>query len=181
MKMGSVFWHLGGVLELAAFEHLSFAGADEIKKACQNFLKFHVGDSSPLAPPLSEFDKLCELRHSIVHANGYIAGKNAIALSLPPANGRLAVSISYPQIQEAALICMSLVTSLNTELFAEVAKRWAIEWRAMPDWIPANEELLFAELFALFHSVADARLGSIPNPLTVDQCRENVKRTFGLI
>lgn len=181
VKLGSVLWHGSTALELAAFEHSSFAGADEIKKACRNFLNFSFTQTSPLWEPLEEFDRLCQLRHSIVHANGYLAGKNAVALALPSATGRLRVSITYAQLQEAALICTSLATSFNTELFAEVAKRWALNWRQFPDWNAANEDILFADFHGLFYSSIDAAASTIPDPMILEQCRDEVKRSYGLL
>ncbi len=181
VKLGSVLWHQGTALELAAFEHLSFAGAEEIKRACRNFLDFSFTQTSPLWGPLDEFDRLCQLRHSVVHANGNLAGKNAVSLALPSVTGRLRVSITYAQLQEAALICTSLITSFNTELFAEVAKRWALKWRELPDWIAANENMLFAELHGLFYSSIDAAESTIQDPMFLEQCRDEVKRTYGLL
>lgn len=181
VKWGSVLWHRTGVLEMAAFEHLSFAGETEIKKACRTFLGFPISDASPLATPLSEFDRLCELRHSVVHSNGYIAGKNAIALSLPPVAGLLKVRIDYPQLQEAAWICTSLVTSFNTELFALMAERWARDWRRLADWDLTREIHLFADIFTQFRSSIDQGSNNIPDPLPLDQCRDEVMRAFGLI
>lgn len=181
VKWGSILWHRSGTIEMAAFEHLSFAGEAEIKKACKNFLSFQINDASPLASPLSEFNQLCELRHSVVHSNGYLAGKNAIALNLPPVTGLLQVRMDYPQLQEAAWICTSLVTSFNAELFTLMANRWAREWRRMPDWNATDEDRLFEEIFNEFRSATDRTNNTIPHLLSHDQCREDVKRDLGLV
>lgn len=180
VKWGSVLWHQGNNVEISAFENSSFASSNEIKKSCRNFLAFSIQDSSPLITPLEEFDRLCEIRHSVVHANGYIAGKNAVVLNLPPTTTRIRASLGFQQLQESALICTSLATTFNSQLFALIGKRWAIEWRTKPDWNPANENSRFEEIWNLFHSAVDSSAGLIQFPMTIEQCRDAIKLEFGI-
>lgn len=182
VSLGSVVWHGGVDLERGIFEHLSFAGADNIKSICKKFtgLEFKKGGLS--FSILDEFSKVCELRHGIVHSNSILAGKNAIRLGLNRTGNRfIKVNIGYREIQECASVLTTLVASVNTEFFEELCRRWAIEWRKQTPIDSTNEMLLFEKIWNSFYSHIDATEGNISNSLTMEQCAEEVKKEYKLI
>jgi hypothetical protein len=58
VKLGSVVWHGGQDAERGAFEHISFAGAENLITTSKKFL----GYSLKRTQLVEEFDKVCELR-----------------------------------------------------------------------------------------------------------------------
>jgi hypothetical protein len=180
IKLGSVIWHRAGQVERSAFEHLSFADAETIKSTCKKFLKYDLKKSDLTNELLQEFAKICELRHGIVHANSFLVGKNAIKLELSnnTPNKALKISIGYEQLQECSLISTMLIASFNTELFEEMAKRWAVDWPKLPSWHPGRANTLFKKIWDAFYSQRDEQNGSLSTSLTMQQCKKKIKKEF---
>lgn len=176
--LGSVIWHLKNNVERGLFENISFADADTIKKTCKKYLDYDIEKKSATAAALEEFDKICELRHGIVHSNSIIAGKNALKLGIKSNNKALKISIGYKQLQECALICTTLVTSFNTELFTTLVKRWAVDWTKLPSWDTNNDNALFNIIWKTFSSTIDNFNGTIQYKTTMQRCRNLVKKEF---
>jgi hypothetical protein len=170
VKLGSVIWHGGVSAERGAFEHISFSGGDVIQSTAKKVLKYDLKASVPLR----EFDKVCELRHGIVHASGMMAGINAVKLQVRRRQHPVRIQLGYSQVQECALICTALVTTLNSELFVEFCRRWAVDWRRLPAWDPLSANKLFRELWFTFISTIDSARGSIPTPMGMVKCRNRI-------
>ncbi|MEK8020863.1 MAG: hypothetical protein VSS75_028670 [Candidatus Parabeggiatoa sp.] len=180
IKLGSVIWHREGQVERSAFEHISFADADTIKNTCKKVLKYDLKKSDLTNELLQEFGKICELRHGIVHANSFLPGKNAIKLEMSnnAPNQALKITVGYEQLQECSLISTMLIASFNTELFEEMAKRWAVDWPKLPSWDPARANALFKKIWDAFYSKRDQQNCSISTSLTMQQCRNRIKKEF---
>ncbi len=178
INFGSVIWHAGKDFERGAFEHISFAGADNIKKTCNQYLGYKIKDSSQVASVLNEYNAVCELRHGIVHSNLIIAGRNAIKLQLSPTKSHLEIRAGFNEVQECASICTNLVASFNIEIFEVIAKRWAIEWPKTHWWKKENEFNIFKVIWNTFHSKNDEKVGSIPLSLSPLKCKNFIKKEF---
>ncbi|MFI8712405.1 hypothetical protein [Brevibacillus brevis] len=182
IHLGSVVWHGGVEVERGAFEHLSFASSENVKSACKKFLNIEIKKDNSVSYILEEYTKVCELRHGIVHSNAILAGKNAVKLGLTK-NGStlLKIKLGFKEVQECASIITTLVASFNSELFKEIGKRWAIDWRRSGIINDLNEEEYFNLIWGMFFSEIDSQEGNIPNELTVQECLEEVKKEFRLI
>ena len=180
INLDSVIWHREGLVERGAFEHISFADADKIKSTCRKFLKYELKKRGITNELLQEFGKICELRHGIVHSNSLLAGKNAIKLEIPnnAPNQVLKITIGYEQLQECRLISTMLIASFNTEMFEEMAKRWAVDWPQLPSWNSETADVLFEKIWKSFYSKVDKQNSSISTQLTMLQCKNRVKREF---
>lgn len=179
VNLGSVLWHPSDAVERGAFENLSLAGAESIKKTAKQFIGMDFKQRG-LEPILAEFDKVCELRHGIVHSGRVLAGKNGMKLKLPPSDDILRIEIQYAELQEICSVCTTLIASCNKELFELLAMRWATSWRATPSWDPSNESPLFKRLWLVFHSSIDNANGTIPHRSTWVKCRNLVKQEFNV-
>lgn len=180
INLGSVVWHGGVNVERGAFEHISLAGSDSIIKTCKNFTKFDIKKGMALYSVLEEYDKVCELRHGIVHSNSILAGKNAIKLGINSTSNLIKINIGYNQLQDCASVCTTLVATFNSELFNEIAKRWAIDWRRIIAIDASNEHILFKQVWESFYSNIDATNNLIPNKLSMIKCKNKIKRVFGV-
>ncbi|MHB8101440.1 MAG: hypothetical protein ACYDEF_04510 [Methanosarcina sp.] len=179
INIASALWYGKNFVARGAFEDHSFASAYTITKTCKDYLGYDLKCAKKADSIFNEFDKICELRHCIVHCNSIIAGKNAIKLGLKNENDNtIKVSIDYPKLQECGLICTCLVTSVNTELFELIARRWAVDWPKLPSWDPKDEYVLFKKTWNLFYSNTDSQNSSIVCELTMRKCKNLTKQFY---
>ena len=171
VSLGSVLWHGNCYIERGAFEHISFANPDTIINKCNNYIgyKFDKGD------PFKEYATVCQFRHSIVHSDSIIAGKNAIALKISNSDNIIKVKIDYSELQECAAICTSLVTTINSKLFQEIAKRWGVDWPKEPFWDSTKEHSMFKLIWECFYSTNDHARNSIDSDLSLMKCKNLIK------
>jgi hypothetical protein len=174
IRLGSVLWHGADDAVRGAFEQMSFASSKNVRETAKKFLDYQMR----LSPALVEFDKVCELRHGIVHSQSVLGGKNALKLQVNPSATRLKIAIGFSELQEAASICTSLVISINTELFGVFAKRWAKEWPQLPSWVASERHSSFKSLWKAFYSSRDAGSGAIPTPLSLTKARNAIAKEF---
>lgn len=179
INIASALWCGKYFMARVAFEDYSFASSNAIIKACKDYIGHDIVCAKNEDSIFKEFDKICELRHCIVHSNSIIAGKNAIKLGLKnEKNKAIEISIDYSKLQECGLICTCLVTSLNIELFELIVRRWAVEWPRLPSWNPKEEYILFKKIWDIFYSEKDYQSNSIDCILTIRQCKNFAKQSF---
>lgn len=179
INFGSVIWHPNDIVERGAFEHISLACSDNIINTTKKYIGIDL-KCTHLKPILEEFEKVCELRHGIVHSNRVLAGKNAIKLKLPSSDKITKIVISFGQLQEITSICTTLVISFNQLMFEEMAKRWATTWRNSPIWDNKLENSFFKALWKTFYSEQDQKNGTIPYSGTWVKCRNDVKKEYNI-
>lgn len=168
-------------IELSAFENQSMSDYQVISKNAKAIFDINVNTSiSSINSPLLEYQKLCELRHSIVHSNGLINSKNAIELDLPPTKNHYHVQLSFAEIQNAALICTSLICASNIEFFDKMVNRWAFEWRLLPEFNHSNRLDSFKKIWEIFISEIDSTNNSISKPSTIIKTKNKVEKEFNL-
>lgn len=178
INLGSAMWHKVSEIERGAFEHYSFSESKKIIEASRKYIGIDL-NKTDLLPIINEFNKICELRHAIVHSSRYLAGKNAINLDIAKSNKELKIGIAYAQIQEAGSICTTLVVAYNQQIFKTMGKRWALNWRDNT-WNKQKEDASFKLLWNTFYSKIDKRDGTIPLQGTWVKCRNSIKREFNL-
>lgn len=180
VSLGSIIWNKDLVIEKSIFENISFSDADAIEKELRKCTKIEIKREELLKDLLNEYDKLCQMRHAIVHSKCILAGKNATQLSIPPKENEVIISIGYAELQECASICTALVEAFNLKVFVEMAERWAIKWRNDDFWDISMENDYFSELWDIFSSVI-ARESSSLAEMTKIKCKNAIKREFHLI
>jgi hypothetical protein len=173
-------WIGYGELEKGAFENTSFSDADTIRKNLAGLIGYTISNTSQVSSPLDEFNKLCELRHAIVHSAGLLAGKNAVQLQLPSSKNSVKISVGFSELQEAAEICTSLVCAVNLELYIHISKRWLNEWPKIPAYKNKDFNILFKDLWALFFSNFDANNNLISDVLSPVKARNLIVKTRGV-
>jgi hypothetical protein len=180
VQLGSLLWAEGPLQNRSAFEFYAFSSADSIRKAVQNFTCYQVRTGGTFALMLREYDKLCELRHAVVHSGHLVAGKNAIKLGLRRSKKPLKVTLGYPELQAAGSVCTALVQAANSELFEALVERWATEWRGLPSWNPAEESQLIKRIRTAFGSKRDKKNKTIGQYLSDGQFLANVRAEFNI-
>lgn len=178
INLGSVIWHPNEYIERGAFEHISFSESSKIIEITRKYIGVDLNQSN-LTPILAEFNKVCELRHGIVHSSRVLAGKNALFLDLPSSENEQYITIGYGELQNIASICTTLVVSYNQNLFEKMIHRWATNWRK-PNWNSEIENREIKKIWDIFYSKIDKANNSIPETGTWVKCRNLVKTEYQL-
>lgn len=180
INLGGVIWHGGERFGRSAFEHKSFANADELKKAFRGYLDMDLPERE-FRGPLAEYDKLCQLRHGIVHADGFLPGRNAVKLEIPRSESAVRIVVRFRQLQEAAAVVTNLVVLLNRKIFSNLCDRWAIKWRARTDWRGGDESALFSSIWTLCYSRTENAQRDGGDNITQGACESLVRAKYSLI
>ncbi len=180
INLGSVIWHPTDLVERGAFEHISLASSDSIIQTVKKYVGLIIKQNSSVSSVLEEFDKVCELRHGIVHSGRVLAGKNAIRLQIPSSKQIPKIYINYANLQEISSVCTTLVVAFKTLLFTEMCERWATSWRRSAFWDPAKGTVIFRNIWDIFYSLVDAENGLISANLTYLQCKNRIKKEYNL-
>ena len=179
IDLGGLLWHGKSGFSRSAFEHSSFSSREELSKAYKNFIGFKL-DDTVFKSILDEYETICHLRHGIVHSDGFLPGRNAVFLDIPRFSKPARIKISFAQLQEIGSVVNTLVFTLNRELFSEMCKRWAIDWRRRADWDISNEMPLFGKLWAAFHSASELPTRQGRSKITRSKCILQIKSTYNI-
>lgn len=177
MVLGSALWHGSTNIERSALENISFSSKENIVKYLNKLIGIDILKTSS-SGVLDEFEKICELRHVIVHSSSYLSGKNALKLDIAPNKKPLQLIINFNEFQESASVCTNLVTSVNRELFSVIGKRFAVDWRNLNNWQIQNKNKIFNEIWNLFLSKEDLNGHLINLQLSKNQCLKAIEREF---
>lgn len=148
INLGGMLWHGRDGFSRSAFDHLSFASAEDLRKASANYLGLQLPQEI-FQTPLSEYEKVCHLRHGIVHNDGLLPGRNAVKLNIRRVAGAVRLHVDYRRLHEIAAVSTTLVATYNRHVFNFLAKRWAVDWRGRADWDPKKEVILFNRIWEL--------------------------------
>lgn len=180
VSLGSIMWQKNGEFENGIFENISFSDSSAIKKELKNCLRVDINKNDLLNEILDEFDKLCQMRHAIVHSSRVLAGKNAIQLNIPPSNEKLSIRVGYAQLQECASICTACVMAFNLKLFKVMGHRWAVDWRHLTNfWDTEKEDEYFSRIWDVFSSKIDRHDSDLAE-MTKAGCINAIKREYQL-
>ena len=154
INFGGVMWHgNSGYLHRSAFDSKSFADCKELKSCFREFACFELQDNI-FKTVLIDYEKLMQFRHATVHADGVLPGRNAVKLEIPRSDGPLRVDLNFDRFQSSVQVISTLVELINRELFLELCRRWATDWRKRGDWQPEMADKLLKKISALFtHSI----------------------------
>jgi hypothetical protein len=137
-------------------------------------------DDSKFKALLDQYERVCLLRHGIVHGDGLLPGRNAVQLDVPRYAKPVRIVVRYAQLQEIAAVINTLVMTLNRELFAIMCERWAITWRTRADWDPELEGPLFNQIWTIFHSAEGLTMRRGRSKITRGRCMSEVKAQFAI-
>lgn len=142
INLGGVLWHGQSEFRRSAFEHLTFCSGEDVKRHAFGYLKFKMRDAE-FSAPLDEYEKVCHLRHGLVHNAGILPGRNAVQIGAKSYKRPVKIDLDFGRLQNLIAAVDTLVLTFNRELFDELCKRWATSWRQRADWDAQLEEKLF--------------------------------------
>ncbi|MDD8022394.1 MAG: hypothetical protein PHX82_04710 [Paracoccaceae bacterium] len=179
INLGGVLWHGYSEFRRSAFEHVTFCSREDIKKHARAYISFELRDSH-FKDPLAEFDRVCHLRHGLVHNGGILPGRNAVQVGAKPSKAPKRIDLDFGSLQSLIAAIDTLVLTFNRELFHEMCRRWATAWRQRSDWDGANAEKIFNSIWKLHFckELHSQRLGR--GNITRGACLSQVKVEYDL-
>lgn len=134
----------------AIFERTSFIGR---KSVWEESLHKIIGIPGPIPPGLDAaiqaYERVCQLRHCIVHRFGRLGANNAVQLGMAKhgPHSERPIIMTYSVLQTCFLACETLVRTVNNIIFRTVLGRiprhqWKRAKKSPPKW--------FTTIYALF-------------------------------
>lgn len=157
----------------ALLENLSFSSINNIEKALREYLKVKENFPEGLKNALSEFDKVCQLRHCIVHRFAYLGSTNAANLGIE-SHGNLIekpIKFSYSSLQSAFQVIDICVKTFNNFLFTYLIYRLAENNFIL--WNYRDDRILFEKFYTLF--VDSTNKNCLPKYLSYQTLKRNKK------
>jgi len=162
LHYGAVLVHEKHSLPDALLEFISFSSKANIESTLKEFFGTKGNLPAGLANSLEEFNKICQLRHSIIHKFGTL-GANNLKHDLMNLTNYINKPIKndFSSIQDISLICKNVVLELNqliwqTSMIRLIADYQSNKWRkrlTTPfSWKWSTDKKLFKSYFDLFFS-----------------------------
>ncbi|WP_343577273.1 hypothetical protein [Pseudomonas sp.] len=137
------------MLPEAILERVSFIGRDSIKSAIKDFVAIKGHLPSDVDAAISDYVKICQLRHCAVHRFGKLGASNAISLGLSDHKELIEkpLRLDYVALQGAISISTALVKTLNNFIFNEVVSRIPpTSWKGLY----RSDKRLFGQYYSIF-------------------------------
>ncbi|MGS1047389.1 hypothetical protein ACVCIC_00490 [Burkholderia glumae] len=149
-----------GMLPEAMLERISFTSKKNIVDGIKELIGIKGEISASLETAITDYVRVCHLRHCAVHRFGKLGTSNAIALGLSIHKDLLEkpLLLTYPALQSAIAISTGLVRSVNDFLFNAIISRientqWTGRFR--------SDRKLFSKYYSLFSDTVSS-YGSTP-------------------
>lgn len=152
VSLASVAYYSEAELAFAILDHQALSGVSEVVRATQQMTGFDVKQGSSAYVALSEFDRVCQLRHAIVHQAGRLGPNNLLEIKVS-AQTPVVVAVDVLGFQELVAICHTAVRAYNQYVFENVVERWAREGHIIGDW--EHDQALFDKACDLLLSQVD--------------------------
>lgn len=153
LPLSAISYYDKPLIGFGVLEGLSLAGKGEIKKQTMAMTGLEIKNGSSEFVALEDFEKICHIRHAIVHAKGQLGSHNAIELGLASSSPR---RIEFDSINFQKLVAktQNAVRAYNRFLFRASLERWIKEDKLTGNW--PEDEPIFRPLHALLYSKMDA-------------------------
>lgn len=132
---------------LAIFDHESLADGKKINNAAQKIANINLNDDSSVKKVIEDFDRLCELRHCLVHSRGFVGLKACSILGLNFRHPHK-VLMTRQHVLEVLKIAHNVVRAVNRCLADSIANRWVDQGLLTGQW--QSDKVLFSNLFNTF-------------------------------
>ncbi len=108
----------------AFLENYSFVEAGKLTSVLKKCLGLDH-PSAEMKSAIEQFERVCQIRHCVVHRSGRLGVKNAIALGFDTHKTLIEkpLTLSFERLQQAVEICDNLVKVTNHWLFCRLVER----------------------------------------------------------
>ena len=155
LTYGAATYHTSDMLPEALLEQISFANKKNIAKCFQDYLDINMQPSTELSSILGEFEKICQLRHCIVHRFSFLGSNNAMKLGLESHSSLIEkpIRIEYEHIQDI-FSCLDLTVRVcNNFLFRKIITRAYESATLSWSWDYRIDKTLFLKYANIFQSI----------------------------
>lgn len=161
---GAVLFQDKSVVAESLFEGISFVSEKEVKNALSKFLDVS-NPAEDIKRILTQYEKVCQLRHCCIHRFGKLGTQNGIVLGLEQHSAALEkpLSLDKQKLEEIASWLMSFAKTMNNYMFRTLLERSVSEknpYKLAWNWSYTKDRTKFEKLYKLFQSSRD----SIPSP-----------------
>lgn len=150
-----------GLLPEVLMEDMTFITLDSVKDLLVKMIGVGVGSIHEL---IKEYDRICQLRHCIVHRFGRLGSKNAAKLGFGT-HGKLIerkIKIRTSQLEALAFNLLNFVKEINNHIYAGVMKRSAsrsLVWQ----WDEQSDIAAFERLYTVFRQTSAPGASEAPS------------------
>ncbi|WP_448138871.1 hypothetical protein [Sphingobacterium siyangense] len=143
-------------------EKASFASKKNIIDAFKKFLGLEGHQPAELISTLDEFEKICHLRHCIVHRFGKLGSQNAIKFGLDNHSNLVEKPLEFDvnMVFNLSLICNNTVLVVNKFLYNRVMQRTASKENNIWNWDLRRDKSNFKKFYDLFYSTKKPHVSS---------------------
>jgi len=157
---GAVLYHNRNTVAEALLEGYSFAGEKDVRAAFTKFLDV-PNLSEGIKAMLTEYEKICQLRHCCVHRFGKLGTQNGIVLGLEQHSAALEkpLSLDKQKLEDIASWLMSFAKAMNNYMFRTLLERSVNEknpYKVNWNWSYSKDRAMFEKLYKLFKTSKDA-------------------------
>ena len=133
----------------------SFASKKNIIDSFKKFLGLEGHQPDELIKTLEEFEKICHLRHCIVHRFGKLGSQNAIKFGLDNHSSLIEKPLKFDinMVFDLSIICTNTVLVVNKYLFNKILERTANKNNNIWEWDLRKDKQKFKKYFDLFNSI----------------------------
>lgn len=141
-------------------EDMTFITLDQVKDLLVKVIGVEVAGISDV---IKEYDRICQLRHCIVHRFGRLGSKNAAKLGFGTHRRLLEhkIKIRGTQLEDLAFNLLNFVKAINNHIYAGVMKRSAkqsLEWK----WDADADRTFFERLYSVFRQTTSPGASDAP-------------------
>ena len=143
---------------LSGFDGESLADGKRIRAASEKFCGIKLSDDASVNKVIDDFDRMCELRHCLIHSRGYVGLKASNALRLSSRSPHK-ILMDRAQVFEVLKISHNVVRGVNRFVAEQVADRWVDQGVLSGNW--AEDKLAFTAFFRFFCMQGKDRYGGV--------------------
>lgn len=137
-----------GLLPEVLMEDMTFITLESVRDL---LLKVIGVGTDNISDVIKEYDRICQLRHCIVHRFGRLGSRNAVKLGFGTHRSLMErkIKIRSTQLEDLAFNLLNFVKAINNHIYAGVMKRSAeesLEWQ----WDADADRASFERLYAVF-------------------------------
>lgn len=160
-----------GLLPEVLMEDMTFITNDSIRDLLNKVIGVGVEGVSDL---IKEYDRICQLRHCIVHRFGRLGTRNAMKLGFGVHKSLLERKIKIPgaKLEDIAFNLLNFVKSINNHVYSGVMKRsssQSLDWQ----WNIDSDREAFGRYYSIFQKTT-----SPGESLHVDDAYNAFRSTF---
>lgn len=124
IPFGALDYYTKETIEHALTERVSFSEPGAIGKHLRTRLGVDFSNNGSLYRSIEDFERLCQLRHSLVHSSGVMNSSNATLLLGEECGSSRVTRIDQSGIQLVASVTINLVRDINLSLMRSIIWNW---------------------------------------------------------